>query len=76
MIFAATPNRPHPDDWLTLDRGAIESAVPVSLLAEAIEAGDVPIKVTCGTFVVQRAEVQAWALSLRAEAREYVACEG
>lgn len=65
----------HPGDWLTVGRAAFENSLPVELLDEAIQAGDVPVSVACGARVVRRPDVQAWALMLNAQARERAQCD-
>lgn len=74
MTYAPTQRRS--DDWLTIDRAAIENALPIELLDKAIDDGDVPASVACGARVVRRYEAQAWALLVKAQAREHAVCEG
>lgn len=67
-----SPNS-YPGDWLTLDRAAVETQMPLILLESAIEAGELAVRVACGARIVRRCEAQAWALLTKAKARE---CEG
>lgn len=63
-----------PGDWLTVACAALEFGVPHELLEKAIQVGDVPVAVACGARVVQRSEVQAWALMLKIQMRECDKC--